>query len=234
MEFTTVAGNRYGYRVFRATSATGAGISISDFPIMVDPAHGTSRIITFDPNVRPNTQYWYYLRAVIEEARFDAGTTTLIPEVLGAPSARVSVRTSADIPPPTAERGFIMMFIGNTHMNVNNVWEGIDPPSNNTVPVITANRTMVPIRAIVESMGGTAEWTASDRRADLRSHGNHVQMWLGQRDVRVNGTPNEMDVVPQIVNNRTLIPLRFVAEFLGSQIEWIGSQRMIVIVYELQ
>jgi len=36
------------------------------------------------------------------------------------------------------------------------------------------------------------------------------------------------------VNDRTLIPLRFVAEFLGSQIEWIGSQQMVVIVYYLQ
>ena len=93
---------------------------------------------------------------------------------------------------------------------------------------------MVPIRAIIEAKGGNVSWNADDRRIDLRSHGNHVQMWLGQRDVRVNGTANEMDVVPEIVNGRTLIPLRFVAEFLGSQIEWIGSQRMIVIVYELQ
>jgi len=43
-----------------------------------------------------------------------------------------------------------------------------------------------------------------------------------------------MDVVPQVVNGRTLIPLRFVAEFLGQQAEWIGSQQMVVIVYELQ
>jgi len=234
MEFTTIPNNRYGYRVFRATSATGEGLSISDFPITVNPAHSRDLIITFDPNVRPNTQYWYYIREVIQEAHFDIATTTLTPEVLGSPSARVSVTTSADIPSPTAERGFIMMFVGNPHMNVNNVWEGIDPPSNVTAPVINAGRTMIPIRAIIEAMGGTAQWDSSDRRADLRSHGNHVQMWLGQRDVQVNGAPNEMDVVPEVVNDRTLIPLRFVAEFLGSHVEWIGSQRMIVVVFELQ
>jgi len=234
MEFTVNTANRYGFRVFRATSTTGEGISISDFPITINPAHGLDRIITFDPNVRPNTQYWYYVREVLQEARFDAATTTLIPEVLGTPSARVSVTTSSDVPAVTAERGFIMMFIDNPYMNVNNVWEGIDPPSNNTAPVIQSGRTMVPIRAIIEAKGGTVAWNADDRRIDLRSHGNHVQMWLGQRDVRVNGARNEMDVTPEIVNGRTLIPLRFVAEFLGSQIEWIGSQRMIVIVYELQ
>jgi len=233
-EFTVNPANRYGFRVFRATSAAGEGISISDFPITVNPAHGLDRIITFDPNVRPNTQYWYYVREVLQEARFDSATTTLIPEVLGTPSARVSVTTSADVPAVTAERGFIMMFIDNPYMNVNNAWEGIDPPSNATAPVINAGRTMVPIRAIIEAKGGTVAWNADDRRIDLRSHGNHVQMWLGQRDVRVNSASNEMDVTPEIVNGRTLIPLRFVAEFLGSQIEWIGSQRMIVIVYELQ
>jgi len=234
MEFNTVPNNRFGYRIFRATTATGDGISITDFPIMVNPAHSLNRIITFDPNVRPNRDYWFYVREVLEEARFDASTTTLIPEVLGEASARIHVRTSADITEPTAERGFIMMFIGNPYMNVNNVWEGIDPPENRTAPVINAGRTMVPIRAIIEAKGGSAGWNASDRRIDLRSHGNHVQMWLGQRNVQVNNSPNEMDVMPEIVNGRTLIPLRFVAEFLGSQIEWIGSERMIVIVYELQ
>jgi len=234
MEFTTVPNNRFGYRVFRATSATGEGISITDFPIMVNPAHSLNRIITFDPNLRPNRDYWFYIREVIEEARFDASTTTLIPEVLGPPSARVHVRTSGAITETVAERGFIMMFIGNPFMNVNNVWEGIDPPANNTAPLINAGRTMVPIRAIIEAMGGRADWNSSLRRIDLRSHGNHVQMWLGERNVGVNGVTAEMDVVPQVINGRTLIPLRFVAEFLGQQVEWIGSQQMIVIVYELQ
>ena len=234
MEFITDSGNRFGYRVFRATSATDEGISITDFPVMINPLHSPNRLITFDPNVRPNRDYWFYVREVIEEARFDAGTTTLTPEVLGPPSARVHVRTSGAITEPVRERGFIMMFIGNTHMNVNNVWEGIDPPSNQTAPVINAGRTMVPIRAVVEAMGGSANWDNADRRADLRSHGNHVQMWLGQRNVQVNGAANEMDVVPQIVNDRTLIPLRFVAEFLGQQVEWIGSQQIAVIVYDLQ
>jgi len=234
IEFNTVPNNRFGYRIFRATTATGDGISITDFPIMVNPAHSLNRIITFDPNVRPNRDYWYYIREVLEEARFDAATTTLIPEVLGPPSARIHVRTSAEITEPTAERGFIMMFIGNPLMNVNNVWEGIDPPQNNTAPVLTAGRTMVPIRAIVEAMGGTVGWENTIQRIDLRSHGNHVQMWLGQRNANVNGAIREMDVIPQLINDRTLIPVRFVAEFLGAQIEWIGSQQMVVIVYYLQ
>ncbi|MCL2400817.1 MAG: copper amine oxidase N-terminal domain-containing protein, partial [Defluviitaleaceae bacterium] len=234
IEFNTVPNNRFGYRIFRATTATGDGISITDFPIMVNPAHSLNRIITFDPNVRPNRDYWYYIREVLEEARFDAATTTLIPEVLGPPSARIHVRTSAEITEPTAERGFIMMFIGNSLMNVNNVWEGIDPPQNNTAPVLSAGRTMVPIRAIVEAMGGTVGWDNTTQRIDLRSHGNHVQMWLGQRNANVNGATREMDVIPQLINDRTLIPVRFVAEFLGAQIEWIGSQQMVVIVYYLQ
>jgi len=234
MEFNTVPNNRFGYRIFRATTATGDGISITDFPIMVNPAHTLNRIITFDPNLRPNRDYWFYIREVLEEARFDVATATLTPEVLGEASNRVHVRTSPNMPEPTAERGFIMMFIGNSFMNVNNVWEGIDPPQNRTAPSINAGRTMVPIRAIVEAMGGTVGWNAGDRRIDLRSHGNHVQMWLGQLDARVNSSSREMDVVPQIVNDRTLIPLRFVAEFLGAQAEWIGSQQMVVIVYELQ
>jgi hypothetical protein len=40
-----------------------------------------------------------------------------------------------------------------------------------------------------------------------------------------------MDVAPAIVNDRTLLPIRFAAENLGCEIEWIGSSREIVIVF---
>ena len=234
MEFSTAANNQFGYRIFRATNAIDAGTPITDFPIRVNPAHSLNRIITFDPNVNPNTDYWFYIREVIAVANFDDATQTFTPEVLGSASTRMHVRTSAEITEPTTGRGFILMFIGNTHMNVNNIWEGIDPPFNNTAPIISAGRTMVPVRAVVTAMGGTPGWDSGERRIDLQSHGNHVQMWLGQRNARVNGITKEMDAVPQMVNDRTLIPLRFVAEFLGAQVDWVGAQQMAVIVYDWQ
>jgi N-acetylmuramoyl-L-alanine amidase len=56
-------------------------------------------------------------------------------------------------------------------------------------------------------------------------------MWLERVDARVNGEARQMDVVPVVNQGRTLIPVRFVAEYVGAAIEWIGSSQMVVIVY---
>jgi len=241
LRWSTNPFNRHGYRVFRASSATAAGISISDFAFQLQCV-GTS-ISTLDINVRYRAVYYYYVREVLEEARFDASTSTLIPEVLGPPSTRVRVEMvyvpvgggggeDDDDQDQQAQYGFIMMFIGDPMMNVNGALEEIDPGVG-TAPVIIGARTMVPIRAIVEAMGGTVGWDGDERRIDLWALDSHVRMWLGRSDVLVNGDSRYMDVVPEIINDRTLIPVRFVAEFLGAHIEWIGSQQMVVIVYPL-
>jgi hypothetical protein len=239
LEWSAVAGNQHGYRVFRATSATGEGISISDFPI--NPRTGESRIVTFDPNVRPGRTYYYYLREVLEEASFDIAAVVLTPEVLGAPSARKRVqipaaRPGAAIPADDAVRGFIMMWVEDPDMNVNNLWQEIDP-GRGTYPVLRNARTMLPIRAVVEAMTdndpSSVGWNGGERRIDLAAQGNRVSMWIGNLDANVNGATVEMDVAPFIENERTLLPLRFVAQFLDAQIEWIGSERLVVIVYDL-
>jgi hypothetical protein len=225
--------------VFRALTATDEGISITDFPVNINEGFSAERILTFDPNIRPNTVYYYYVREVLEEAQFDAASVTLIPEVLGPPSARIRIETPEELPwmneneaDEEITRGFVMMFIGNELMNVNNGWEEIDP-GRGTVPIIESGRTMVPIRAIVEAMNGTAEWDGDDRRIDLTAQGNAVAMWLGRTDILVNNSEALMDIAPNIVNGRTLLPLRFVAQNLGAHIEWIASQQMVVIVYEI-
>jgi hypothetical protein len=49
-----------------------------------------------------------------------------------------------------------------------------------------------------------------------------------------DGASHTMDIAPYINNSRTLLPLRFVAETLGCQVEWIGSVHRVIIVYTLQ
>ncbi|MCL2372549.1 MAG: stalk domain-containing protein [Defluviitaleaceae bacterium] len=209
----------FGYRVFRATNATEDGVPIAALPV---PAQNHFRAgnITFDPNIAPNTTYFYYIRAVVDVA----GT-------LGAASTRAQITTNQAFT-GTGNRGFMLMVMGNPFININNQWGQIDPGVG-TAPVIEANRTMVPIRVIVEGMGGAAGWNAQERRADLNALGNNVQLWLGRMDIVVNGQQRMMDVAPSVVNDRTLLPLRFVAESLGTQVYWVGAQQMAVIVYSM-
>ena len=221
LEWSVVPGNTYGYRVYRASSATSEGTLIAASPISMNSAYSETRVITFDANARPGYAYWYYVREVRQ----------LYPEVLGPASARARV----DIPSVGAQaanvnRNFIVMIINNPRMNTNNSWSEIDLGVG-TAPIIRDDRTMVPIRAIVESMGGTIAFDPSDSRLDFWLYSSHVQMWLGSDTANLNGQTRQMDVAPYLLNDRALIPVRYVAEFLGTYIGWIDTKSIVVIVY---
>ncbi|MDR2166367.1 MAG: copper amine oxidase N-terminal domain-containing protein [Clostridiales bacterium] len=228
LEWYAIANNIHGYKVFRATSATEVGVLISGSPITANPAYSYDRVFTIDPNARAGQTYWYYVREVRQAY---SPTTT---EVLGPASQRVQVNipTTAPIFPVEATRGFNAMIIHNPRMNINNSWYEIDPGAN-TAPIINNERTMVPIRAIIQSMGGTIAWDGADLRMDIYLRGNHLQMWLNRMDVNINGQARYMDVAPYVLNDRTLIPVRYVSEFLGLGIGWIQERQMVVIFYEM-
>ena len=138
-----------GYRVYRSESAGEEGISVSDFYI-------TSNEFV-DVNVRVNRTYYYTVRQVISEARpFER-----LSEVLGPVTSKTEIRTpgtiagSDMIPPYTnAQKSFILMTLDDPYMSINGIRQEIDPGCG-TMPLLLNNRTMVPIRAIVEGMGGT-------------------------------------------------------------------------------
>ncbi len=125
----------------------------------------------------------------------------------------------------------------NPMMTVNGVQQEIDP-GRGTKPVIIPKwgRTVVPIRAIVEALGGTIEWDGTERKVTINFNGTVIELWIDKPQARVNGTtkwidPNNHDVKPIIVNDRTMLPLRFVAENLGCKVDWNGTTRTITIIY---
>ncbi len=125
----------------------------------------------------------------------------------------------------------------NPMMTVNRVQQEIDP-GRGTKPVIIPKwgRTVVPIRAIVEALGGTIEWDGTERKVTINFNGTVIELWIDKPQARVNGTtkwidPNNHDVKPIIVNDRTMLPLRFVAENLGCKVDWNGTTRTITIIY---
>ena len=122
-------------------------------------------------------------------------------------------------------------------MTVNGVQKEIDP-GRGTVPVIIPKwgRTVVPIRAIVEALGGTIEWDGTERKVTINFNGASVELWINKPRATVNGKvewidPENHDVRPIIINDRTMLPLRFVAESLGCKVEWNASTRTITIIY---
>jgi hypothetical protein len=91
---------------------------------------------------------------------------------------------------------------------------------------------MVPIRAIVEAMGGTVGWDGNTEKITLNARGNIVEMWLNKKEIKVNGQTKMMDIAPTVKNGRTFVPVRFAAENLNCKVDWINSTKEAVIVYE--
>ncbi len=212
-----------GYRVYRSLSPSNEGISVTDFYI------DTNEFI--DVNVDANKTYYYTVRQVLKEARPFEG----LPEVLGPVTTSMKVTTKPTILGGNASdtsrpKNFILMKLDDPYMSVNGVRQEIDP-GRGTAPIIKNSRTIVPIRSIVEAMGGSVGWNSSTRQIDLKSGSNSVVMTLNSKNLTVNGMAKEMDVSPESINDRTYVPIRFSAENLGCAVDWLNSTKQIVIVY---
>jgi outer membrane protein assembly factor BamB len=86
-------------------------------------------------------------------------------------------------------------------------------------PVIQANRSLVPFRALFEAVGATVAWDQAAQRV-MAKRGEHIiEMTVGQTSATVDGRSVILEVPPAVVNQRTLVPLRFVAEALG-ELKW--------------
>jgi len=126
----------------------------------------------------------------------------------------------------------IILQIGNNSFTVNGVPNALDSP-----PVIKNSRTLLPIRAIIESLGGTVSWEATEKKVTVILGSKTIELWIGKSIAKVNGIDTPIDstnskVVPEIINSRTMLPLRFVTENLGCDVQWDGITKTITITYQ--
>lgn len=88
--------------------------------------------------------------------------------------------------------------------------------SSDVSPDIKNNRTMVPLRVISENLGATVSW--SDSGVILTRSNVKVILQLNRNTAVINGETVLFDAKPYIKNNRTMVPLRFIAEAFGCDV----------------
>lgn len=96
-------------------------------------------------------------------------------------------------------------------------------------PIIENGRTLVPVRAIFESLGATVDWEPRPKPCPLTRGAAHVVMQFGSQIMIQDGKTVWLDVPPRIVGSRTLVPLRAVSEAFGAHVEWIAETQAVVI-----
>lgn len=121
----------------------------------------------------------------------------------------------------------IVMTIDSPTMQVNG--EDVSIDENGTAPVIVDDRTMVPIRAVAEELGGEVSWDAAARTVTVTKDSDVISLTIDSNLAEVNSQSVELDTPPIIVNKRTLLPLRFVSENLGAEVVWNAENRQITI-----
>jgi len=100
-------------------------------------------------------------------------------------------------------------------------------------PVIINNRTLVPVGGVFEALGFTPSWSGSAQTATLTRADYTVVITIGSATFTTNGIEHTLDVPAQIINNRTMLPLRAVLESIGiapESIGWDGNARAITII----
>jgi hypothetical protein len=96
-------------------------------------------------------------------------------------------------------------------------------------PQMIGGRVLVPLRGIFEQMGVSVDWNSQNQTIFASSSDRHVKLQIGSYDATVEGHVTSMDVQPQIIDDSTMVPLRFIAQALGAKVDWQPDNEIVAI-----
>lgn len=123
----------------------------------------------------------------------------------------------------------VSLQIDNPVMEVNGVETEIDQ-GRGTMPVVTNGRTLVPIRAIIEAFGGEVGWDGTTGTVILTMDDDTIRLVINSNIAYLNDKAETLDVAPAVINDRTMLPIRFVAEGFNLGVAWDGSTRTVSVI----
>ena len=113
-----------------------------------------------------------------------------------------------------------LMILGATSVSANTPHVVFNGQPVDVAAVIVDGRTLLPARDIVDLLGGDVDWDGELRQVTINQGSTHVLLTIDSSTALVNGSPVTLDVPAQIINERTKVPLRFVAENLGVGVDF--------------
>ena len=101
---------------------------------------------------------------------------------------------------------------------------GFDEP-----PIIEDGSTLVPMRFLFEQMGADVEWDSETQTATATIENKAVTFSIDNVNARINNKPAKMDVPARLVNGKTMVPLRFLSENMGYDVDWDADSRTAIV-----
>lgn len=139
---------------------------------------------------------------------------------------------SDTICPIKTKHNKVELTIGSSRYHYKDVTDGVVNEQDcdiDVAPYIKGNRTYIPVRFVAEALGASVEWDASTGTATLRSEEAVIRLKTNSNKIIVNDNEFKMDVKPEIVNNRMMVPVRYIAENLNCTVEWDADNRKAII-----
>lgn len=96
-------------------------------------------------------------------------------------------------------------------------------------PQIINERTMVPVRAIFETLGASVDWNADNQTITSKKNDTTVVLKINSHTMYINGNPVSLDTPACIIDERTLVPVRAVSEAFNTSVNWDGDTRTVII-----
>ena len=112
----------------------------------------------------------------------------------------------------------------------------VDEQGKEVLPQIINNRTMVPLRVIFESLGCDIDWNQETKTVTAVKNDTQISLTIDDVTAKVKNMPSGdeeqivLDSAPVIIENRTLVPVRFIAESLDKKVSWVQESRTVVIL----
>jgi S1-C subfamily serine protease len=87
-------------------------------------------------------------------------------------------------------------------------------------PVIVNGNTLVPLRVLFESLGATVAWDEQTKTVAAKKGDTNLFIQIGNKNVTKNGSTFIIEEPAAIINDKTYVPLRFVAESFNQDVNW--------------
>lgn len=98
-------------------------------------------------------------------------------------------------------------------------------------PIMRNDRTLVPMRAIFESLGAEVSWNNNTETVTAVKGNIILKLTIGEKAIYKNGKKISLDVEPILLNDRTLVPVRAISESIGANVSWNESTNTVIINY---
>lgn len=98
-----------------------------------------------------------------------------------------------------------------------------------TAPYIENGRVLVPMRGVLESLGYSVHWKEHTQTVVAMKNGMELSLPLNSKTITVNDKQVSIDVPAQLHGSRTFVPLRFLAEYSGADVQWDAASSTVVI-----